>query len=376
MNPLQARATGQSPATSCRARAWAWARWRSGSLLDRDVRAGADASPATAMPAAGGGLPGLPHFPAQGKRVIYLFQSGAPSQLDLFDHKPALRDKTRDRAARLGPDGPADHDHDLGPEELSGRPVDLQVRPARPERRLAQRALAAHGRRSPTTSASSARCRPRRSTTTRRSRSSRPARSSPAGRAWASWVTYGLGSENQDLPAFVVLLSRGADRPAALRPPLGQRLPADALPGRQVPRRQEPVLYLANPAGCSPADARGRCSTTSASSTTCSHDETGDPEILTRIAQYELAYRMQTSVPELTDLSQRAEARPRPVRPRRAEARQLRRQLPAGPPAGRARRAVHPALSHGLGPARQPARRRSAASAATPTSPRRPWSTT
>ena len=99
------------------------------------------------------------------------------------------------------------------------------------------------------------------------------------------------------------------------------------------------------------------------------HAETGDPEILTRIAQYELAYRMQTSVPELTDLSERAEVGPRPVRPRRAQARQLRRQLPAGPPAGRARRAVHPALSHGLGPARQPAQRRSAASAATPTSP-------
>ena len=76
------------------------------------------------------------------------------------------------------------------------------------------------------------------------------------------------------------------------------------------------------------------------------------PRSLTRIAQYEMAFRMQTSVPELTDLSRRARLGPRPVRPRRrASPGTLRRQLPAGPPAGRARRAVHPALPSRLGPA-------------------------
>ncbi len=111
--------------------------------------------------------------------------------------------------------------------------------------------LAAHRRRSPTTSASSARCRPRRSTTTRRSRSCRPARSSRAGRAWASWVAYGLGSENQDLPAFVVLLSRGrTDQPLYDRLWGSGFLPT-RYQGVKLRGGKEPVLYLANPAGCS-----------------------------------------------------------------------------------------------------------------------------
>ena len=86
------------------------------------------------------------------------------------------------------------------------------------------------------------------------------------------------------------------------------------------------------------------------------HDETGDPEILTRIAQYEMAYRMQTSVPELTDLSSEPKHVLDLYGPDVQQARHVRRQLPAGAAAGRARRALHPALPHGLGPARQPAR--------------------
>ena len=137
----------------------------------------------------------------------------------------------------------------------------------------------------------------------------------------------------------------------------------------------DPVLYLSNPPGARrrgpAADARRPGPAQRRSST----DEFGDPEIATRIAQYELAYRMQTSVPELTDLSDEPESRLRAVRPRRrARPGTYRRQLPAGPPAGRARRAVHPALPSRLGPAHAPARRRSPASAATPTSPPRRWS--
>ena len=80
-----------------------------------------------------------------------------------------------------------------------------------------------------------------------------------------------------------------------------------------------------------------------------------DPEINARIAQYEMAYRMQTSVPEVMDFANEPQQRARHVRPRGQDARHVRRQLPAGAPARRARRAVHPALSPGLGPARQPA---------------------
>jgi hypothetical protein len=85
------------------------------------------------------------------------------------------------------------------------------------------------------------------------------------------------------------------------------------------------------------------------------HARVMDPEIDARIAQYEMAYRMQTSVPDAMQLADEPDAHLRPLRPRGARARHLRRQLPAGAAAGRARRALHPALSPGLGPARQPA---------------------
>ncbi len=94
---------------------------------------------------------------------------------------------------------------------------------------------------------------------------------------------------------------------------------------------------------------------------TMQHEAYGDPEIETRIAQYEMAYRMQTSVPDLTDLSKEPDSVFELYGPGVAQAGQLRRQLPARPPAGRARRALHPALSPRLGPARQPAARHRAA---------------
>ena len=228
--------------------------------------------------------------------------------------------------------------------------------------------LAAHGQRSPTTSASSARCRPRRSTTTRRSRSSRPARSSPAGRAWARGSPTAWAARTRTCRRSSCLLSRGrTDQPLYDRLWGSGFLPT-RYQGVKLRGGKDPVLYLANPAGCSPPTRRQMLDDLAALND-LHHAETGDPEIATRVAQYELAYRMQASVPELTDLSSEPQIDPRPVRPRRAEARQLRRQLPAGPPPGRARRAVHPALSHGLGPAQRPARPDPQPVPATPTSP-------
>ena len=74
---------------------------------------GRDAASASA------GLAGAPHFPGKAKRVIYLFQSGGPSHLELFDYKPRLRAPARHRVARLDPHGPAPHRHDLGPDAAS-----------------------------------------------------------------------------------------------------------------------------------------------------------------------------------------------------------------------------------------------------------------
>jgi hypothetical protein len=124
-----------------------------------------------------------------------------------------------------------------------------------------------------------------------------------AGRpSMGSWVAYGLGSMNEDLPAFVVLLSRGrTDQPLYDRLWGSGFLPT-RYQGIKLRGGKEPVLYLANPAGCS-TQTRRQMLDDIGELNGLRHDETGDPEILTRVAQYELAYRMQSSVPELTDLS-------------------------------------------------------------------------
>jgi hypothetical protein len=124
-----------------------------------------------------------------------------------------------------------------------------------------------------------------------------------AGRpSMGSWIAYGLGSENADLPAFVVLLSRGrTDQPLYDRLWGSGFLPT-RYQGVKLRGGKEPVLYLANPAGCA-RPTRRQMLDDIATLDDLHHAETGDPEIVTRVAQYELGYRMQASVPELTDLS-------------------------------------------------------------------------
>jgi hypothetical protein len=127
-----------------------------------------------------------------------------------------------------------------------------------------------------------------------------------AGRpSMGAWISYGLGSESHDLPAFVVLISQGSGNPADQ--PLYDRLWGSGfLPsqyqGVKFRSVGDPVLHLSNPAGLSDATRR-RILDDLAHLNQMRLDETGDPEIQTRIAQYELAYRMQSAVPALTDLS-------------------------------------------------------------------------
>ena len=127
----------------------------------------------------------------------------------------------------------------------------------------------------------------------------------PGRPSFGSWLSYGLGSDNENLPAFVVLLSRGS----AARPddPLHSRLWGSAfLPsshqGVSFRSSGDPVLYLSNPPGID-AVTRRRMLDGLAQLNRKQFEVAGDPEINTRIAQFELANRMQTSVPELTDLS-------------------------------------------------------------------------
>jgi hypothetical protein len=275
-----------------------------GSLLNREVKGGpADVAPATGQipTAAGGTLPGLPHFSPKIKRVIYLFQSGAPSQMDLFDHKPTLRDKKGIElpdSVRMG-------------QRITTMTSGQKSFPVAPS----VFKFAQHGQ----SGAWMSELLPHTATIADdicliRSMQTEAINHDPAitfvqtgsqlaGRpSMGSWVAYGLGSENQDLPAFVVLLSRGrTDQPLYDRLWGSGFLPT-RFQGVKLRGGKEPVLYLANPAGCSRPTRRQMLDDIAALDD-LHHAQTADPEIVTRVAQYELGYRMQASVPELTDLS-------------------------------------------------------------------------
>src|SRR3954465_8238776 len=264
----------------------------------------AGADEARRAEAADGGLPGLPHFKPKAKRVIYLFQSGAPSQMDLFDHKPKLHDL---RATDL-PDSIR-----MG-QRLTGMTSRQESFPVAPSRFR----FARHGK----SAAWVSELLPHTAKIVDelcfvRSLHTEAINHDPAitffqtgaqlaGRpSIGSWLSYGLGTENRDLPAFVVLLSNGTGNPSDQ--PLYDRLWSSGfLPtqhqGIKFRSGADPVLFLSNPAGLN-STARREMLDDLGELNRMQLADVGDPEISTRIAQYELAYRMQTSVPELTDVS-------------------------------------------------------------------------
>jgi hypothetical protein len=244
------------------------------------------------------------HFTAKAKRVIYLFQSGAPSQMDLFDPKPGLQ-------ARFDQDLP---DSIRKGQRLTGMTATQERFPIAPSRYR----FARHGKCGAwlsellphTAEVADELC-------FIKSMHTEAINHDPAitffqtgaqlaGRpSIGSWLSYGLGSENSDLPAFVALLSNGSGNP--MDQPLYDRLWGSGfLPtkhqGVKFRSQGDPVLFLSNPAGMN-APSRRRMLDDLARLNQMRLAELGDPEIATRIAQYELAYRMQTSVPELTDIS-------------------------------------------------------------------------
>jgi hypothetical protein len=250
-----------------------------------------------------GGLPGLPHFPPKAKRVIYLFQGGAPSQMELFDYKPRLYDL---RGTEL-PDSIRQG------QRLTGMTSTQSSFPVVPSLfKFAQYGksgawvseLMPH-----TASVADQLCFIKSMFTEAINHD--PAvtffqtGSQLAGRpSIGAWLAYGLGSESKDLPAFVVMVSAGSgngDQPLADRMWGSGFLPTK-YQGVKFRSAGDPVLYLSNPAGFSESDRR-RFLDDLSKLNQLEIEKFGDPEISTRIAQYEMAYRMQTSVPELTDLS-------------------------------------------------------------------------
>ncbi|MDA0752210.1 MAG: DUF1501 domain-containing protein [Verrucomicrobia bacterium] len=268
-----------------------------GSLLKSDLQGSESRNPQ-------GGLHGLPHFTPKAKRVIYLFQSGAPSQLDLFDPKPGL-DKL--------------FDQDLPESVRQGQRLTTMTSgqdrfPLAPSKYAFKR----HG----DSGAWISELMPHLPQVADdlcfiKSMHTEQINHDPAitffqtgfqlaGRpSMGSWVSYGLGSANKDLPGFVVMVSRGTGRPSCQ--PLYDRLwGAGMLPSRYQGVKflsvGDPVLYLSNPNGID-RKTRRRQLDDLAVLNQHRHEQIGDPEISTRIAQYELAYRMQMSVPDLTDTS-------------------------------------------------------------------------
>jgi hypothetical protein len=122
-----------------------------------------------------------------------------------------------------------------------------------------------------------------------------------------SWLSYGLGSENKNLPAFCVLLSKGKGNGQGVYSKLWTNGFLDSIhQGVQFSSGENPVLYLNNPDGIDKDDRRKMLDNVSALNEQ-SYKDFGDPEINTKIQQYELAYRMQTAVPEITDMSKEPE---------------------------------------------------------------------
>ena len=249
-----------------------------------------------------GGLQGLPHFAPKVKRVIYLFQSGGPAQMDLFDYKPHL-------AARYGEEVPesiypaerkttmtaGQKSFPCAPSTLNfarhGQSGTWVSEPQQHVAKLVDDLCVIKSMHTEAINHDPA-------ATLFQTGSVIPGRPS-----LGAWVSYGLGSENANLPAFVAMTSNGR---AKAGQPLYDRLwSAGFLPGRfqgvKFRGQGDPILDLYNPAGVTRTQRRRMLDALNQ----LNREQAGrfnDPAIATRIAQYELAFRMQMSVPELIDV--------------------------------------------------------------------------
>ena len=241
--------------------------------------------------------PKQPHFPRKAKRVIYLHMTGSPPNLDLYDYKPKrieldgqeapasfIQGKefafttgtpkllgTRHQFEKCGQSGLQLSDclpnlkkhademciiHSMHTEQFNHAPAELLIYTGSP-------------------------------------RSGRP--------SFGSWLTYGLGSENENLPAFVVLISSGV-QPNGGKSSFGSGFLPSVYQGVQCRSQGEPVLYVSDPPGID-RQLRRKSLDTLGELNQLQSQQFGHPETMTRISQYELAYRMQTSVPEVMDIT-------------------------------------------------------------------------
>ena len=251
-----------------------------------------------------GGLPGFPNFAPKAKRIIYLFQSGGPSQIDMFDYKPNLNEVH-------GQEVP---DSVFNGQRLTGMTAGQTSFPvARSIYNFEQVGQSGNWL---NTDLMPHMAKVADEMCIIKSMHTEAINHDPAitffqsgfqlaGRpSIGAWLSYGLGSMNEDLPTFVAMTSSGSGTGGQ---PLYDRLwGAGFLPskhqGVKFSGGKDPVLYLNNPDGMS-SKLRRKTLDHIAAMNQMKFDDYGDPEIETRISQYEMAFRMQTSVPELTDVS-------------------------------------------------------------------------
>lgn len=245
--------------------------------------------------------PQQPHFPAKAKRVIYLHMTGSPPNLDLFDRKPEL-------VKRNAEDCPAQFlagrkfAFTSGVPKLMGSPrkwsqvgeSGMWMSDAIPNfHEIADEMCVVHSMHTDQFNHAPAEL----LVYTGSPRSGRP--------SIGSWVTYGLGSENENLPGFVVLISSGV-QPNGGKNSFGSGFLPSVYQGVQCRSKGDPVLYASNPQGMDRSMRRLSLDALK-DLNEFQAQELGHPETLTRISQYELAFRMQTAVPEVMDISQESQ---------------------------------------------------------------------
>ena len=254
------------------------------------------------------GLPHLPHFKGKAKAVIYLHMNGGPSQLDTWDHKPKLQEQ---------------FDKGLPKEFLGDRITTMTSGQAKFPVAPSKYKFTQHGECGrwvsellPHTAQLADDIAVIKSVHTNAINHD-PActfvmsgSEVPGKPSMGSWISYGLGAETDNLPAFVSLVPNfpaGSNAQALYSRMWGSGFLPGKYSGVVLRSGENPVLYLDNPPGVSPTDRRAMLDTLGKLNQR-GFSKFGDPDIQTRISQYEMAYRMQSSVPELTDLSKESKA--------------------------------------------------------------------